>query len=206
MTKKTTPIAYLLIAIGIACASLGSLALRDNMEARGQAKKFESLVSLSKDAVNEKRYQDLPNIISLWHEIGHPKSLYNQGWINLHLLEHTGDINPYLSARANFRESLRQDPSFFDAKYNLVYLDNLAKLNKINPDEVPLSPNAQPNGLPNGSDSRLNPEDSNKISQDNLQNKITGVVDTPTLGGEPLNLDSLPNTGEDGKSPPPQKY
>ena len=53
-----------------------------------------------------------------------------------------GDI-AYRAARGDFRESLRKNPDFSDAKHNLAYAENLAKKRGIEPEEIPISKDAE---------------------------------------------------------------
>jgi len=205
MNKKTVAFVSLLVVLGITCVTLGAIMLASNIKDKAQAKKFHYLIVASKDAVDEARYQDLPQILSSWQEIKNFKSSYNQGWINLKMFEGTGDINAYRAARANLRESLRQEPEFFDAKHNLAYLDNLALKRGVDPNEIPLFADTQPDAPPKGSDTSFNPIKGGKISQDDLRNKITKPL-APGLGGEPLDLDAVPDVDEKNDPPTQSVY
>jgi len=189
-----------LAAIGVAGIVFGSmLTMRDTRNA-SEAKKFQELLIKTQTGSDNKEYDALSKITDSWetfasksrNPIVNAKAFYNMGWTNLNLFAENSDINAYRASRGDIREALRYDPVFYDAKFNLVYLENLAQEKGIELEEVPIA-----SGDTGGTEaSPLTSNLPNKIpsgeEKGNLRDKITVGGSAHGLGGEPFEINPDP--------------
>lgn len=184
--------------IALAAITVGAMLTVKNNRDIHEAQRFRSLFHEAETAAEMKDARNLRKSSDDWEHAANStkdtivaaKSLYNKGWVNIELLKESGEVSAYLAARNSLREALRKNPGFFDAKLNLVYLENLAKEKGIKPEEVPVSSNVQPQdsaqaGPPPQNGIRT---DGNRDNQEgekrDLRDKIKGGA-APGLGGEP---------------------
>lgn len=189
-----------LAAIGVAGIVWGSMITMNDTRNSSEAKKFQELLIRTQTGSDNKEYAALSEITDSWetfanqsqNPIVNAKAFYNMGWANLNLFAEHSDINAYRASRGDIREALRYDPVFYDAKFNLVYLENLAQEKGIELEEVPIASGdiegaeASPltNNLPNKT-----PSDDEKGS---LKDKITAGGSAHGLGGEPFEITPEP--------------
>jgi len=143
---------FLLIATGLAGIATGAVISVKNNKDMVEIESFTSLVNATQEAYKEKDYGELSTKSYYWEYIARnsknteitSKASYNKGWTNLRrFIKEEEDINAYRAARGDFRESLRKNPDFSDAKHNLAYAENLAKKRGIEPEEIPISKDAE---------------------------------------------------------------
>jgi len=189
-------VTLMLIAVGLAGIAAGVVMNFENNKDMAQIESFTSLVNTTQEAYEEEDYRELSTTSYYWEYIARnsknttiiSKASYNKGWTNLQIFINEEDINAYRAARGNFRESLRENPDFSDAKYNLVYTENLAQKRGIKPEEVPISkdtepPSMQGTGPAKGFGSGVD-EEKTDDSKTELKYKLRGGG-AHGIGGEP---------------------
>lgn len=207
-----------LIAAGIVMMTVGMReVLYDNQRA-AEKQQFEKLVFRFRETFEAGSKEDPLSIADEFGELARrseerpavaSRAFYNQGWIHLRAFVVGGEKEQYLMARAALRDALRKDPQFFDAKYNLVYLELLANFRGIADLAVPFQPKnnlAQDDkGLGTPSDAKNEPNSQEGDPEAFLKNKIKRGENDQVLGGEPLDPDNF-DPEESVPPPPPKEY
>ncbi|OGZ58721.1 MAG: hypothetical protein A3B96_03305 [Candidatus Spechtbacteria bacterium RIFCSPHIGHO2_02_FULL_43_15b] len=196
----------LILSAGLFLTLTGLALLLSGIYEERKIKNFEGLMDKTAQIPIQGDYSDLPRITDAWQEIANDAgqkqnkkyALYNNGWINLMAFQKDGEHTAYLSARNSLRESLRKDPSYFDAKHNLSVLEELARVKGIQPLKLPppiggIPPQTQQEGGENEANQR---DDRNT----DLKNKLTQSGSIPSLGGNPPDPDTPPGPEENTTS------
>lgn len=197
LARKHKMVLFPLLAAMAALIS-GLFFFTQNNQDITEAKKFRDLYLGTVILAEAKNDEDLRVMGDSWQNFadtssGAPitaKALYNKAWAAIEIFRNTNEVAEYLAARSSLREALRKDPNFFDAKYNLIYLENLAKAKGIQTEEIPVSANdltpKQPSDEVGQDQSRASSNGNNakENTQIDWKSKITGGT-APSLSREP---------------------